>query len=96
MFKEKTSKKSRYYCSNPKCGKAFDKPKIIHVCPHCLNEMTKSEKKGCQYWFGYLGQRENGEVIPAGCVECEKSIECMLRRESYSTKAIKEIKKWWE
>jgi len=94
MPEDKTTEKNRSYCSNPNCGKAFDKPKILHVCPHCLTEI-QDEKAGCQYWFGYLGQRENEEGIPDECIECERSIECMLKKEAYSTKAVKEIKKWW-
>jgi len=96
MPEDKAEEKNRRYCSNPNCGKAFDKPKILHVCPHCLTEIQEDQKSGCQYWFGYLGQKENGERIPNECIECEKSIECMLKKEAYSTKAVKEIKKWWQ
>jgi hypothetical protein len=95
MSEAKTKERSAYYCSNPLCGKAFDKPKIIHVCPHCLTEIKSDQMRGCQHWFGYLGQRENGEGIPDECIECEKSVECMLQREDYSPQAVKEIKKWF-
>ena len=95
MFGAKEPEKHRRYCPNPNCGKAFDKPKILHVCPHCLTAIQEDQKSGCQYWFGYLGEREGGEGIPNECIECEKSIECMLKKESYSTEAVGEIKKWF-
>ena len=88
-------KKDRYRCSNPECGITFDKPSVLHVCPRCKTEVEEGKKAGCQYWFGYLGERESGEGIPEECVECERSIECMLKKEDYSTEAVKEIKKWW-
>jgi len=90
-----TDKKDSYRCSNPNCGITFDKPKTIHVCPRCNIEVEEDKKAGCQYSFGYLGERESGEGIPEECVECEKSIECMLRKEDYSPNAAKEIKKWF-
>lgn len=88
-------KKNRYHCLNPKCGITFDQPKILNVCPSCLVEVKEDTKAGCQYWFGYLGERESCDGMPEECVECEKSIECMLRKEEYSAKAVDEIKKWW-
>ena len=95
MSVEHTSMKGKRYCSNPDCGKSFDKPKILQVCPHCLVEIKEDEKSSCQFWYGYLGQRVDGEGIPNECVECEKVLECMLKKESYSTQAVREIKKWW-
>ena len=95
VLEAETKEKNTYHCSNPLCGKAFDKPKIIRVCPYCLKEIPEDQKSGCQHWFGYLGQRGNGESIPEECVECENSIECMLKKEAYSTDAVKEIKKWF-
>jgi hypothetical protein len=95
MLEAKTKEKSTYHCSNSSCGRTFDKPKIIRVCPYCLTEIHEDQKSGCQFWFGYLGQRENGERIPDECVECERSVECMLQKEAYSTEAVTEIKKWY-
>jgi len=90
-----TDEKDSYHCSNPNCGITFDKPKTIHVCPRCKTEVEEDKKAGCPYWFGYLGQRDSDEGILEECIECEKSIECMLKKEEYSPKAVKEIKKWW-
>ena len=95
MPEAKTKDKRTYHCSNSSCGRTFDKPKIIHVCPYCLTEVQDDQKSGCPFWFGYLGQRENGEVIPDECIECDQSVECMLQKEAYSTEAVKEIKKWF-
>jgi hypothetical protein len=95
MLEAKKQENYQHYCSNPNCRKAFDEPKILHVCPHCLTEVQEDQKTGCHNWFGYLRQRENGEGIPKECIECAKSIDCMLTDGSYSTEAIKEIKKWF-
>jgi hypothetical protein len=57
-------------------------------------EANKSSSSGCEHYFGYLGQRDKGEEIPAGCLECPKSLDCMLR--SYKSKeSVAEIKKWY-
>lgn len=87
--------KDSYRCSNPNCGITFDKPKLLPVCPRCKTEVDENKKAGCQNYFGYLGQRSDSEGIPEECVECEKSIECMLEKEQYSQNAVKEIKKWF-
>ena len=80
-----------------KCKKTFDKPKLIqyHACPHCLNKIEEKEKKGCQYWFGFLSQKDKSESVPSGCVECEKVMECMLNQYYDSASAVSEIKKWY-
>ena len=84
-------------CSNPKCKKNFDKPKLVqyYACPYCLTEIEEEQKKGCQYWFGYLNQKEKGEPIPEGCVECEKALECMLNKYYNSAAAVAHIKEWY-
>ncbi len=86
----------QHYCSNPKCGKPFDKPKLIqyYVCPHCLTKLEEEDKEGCQYFLGYLNQRDKNEPIPENCIGCSKVLECMLN-EDYSTSAVEEIKKWY-
>lgn len=35
---------------------------------------------GCQNYFGYLGNRKRNQEIPQECIECQKSIECMLNK----------------
>ena len=44
------------------------------------SEETANRKSisGCQYYFGYLGQREKGKGIPNSCLDCAKSLDCML------------------
>ena len=95
MLGAKNIEKSAHRCSNPQCGKSFDKPKLIYACSHCLTEIQEDKKSDCQYWFGYLGQRKKGEELPKECIECPKSIECMLDKETYSEGAVKEIRKWF-
>jgi hypothetical protein len=75
------------------------KDKLVRRCPYCnsLVDNFKEEKAAianCQYWFGYLAQKDYGESIPFGCIECEKVMDCMLEKEAFSTKAVSEIKKW--
>jgi DNA-directed RNA polymerase subunit RPC12/RpoP len=83
------------HCS--KCKKTFDKPKLIqyYACPHCLNRLEEKVKTGCQYWFGFLSQKDKSESIPQECVECKKVMDCMLNRNNVSVTAVSEIKKWY-
>ena len=80
-----------------KCKKAFDEPELVtyHACPHCHAKIEEAQKTGCQYWFGYLNQREKNEPIPNECIECEKAVECMLNQQYNSPVAVAEIKKWY-
>jgi hypothetical protein len=80
------------HCS--KCKKNFDEPKIVPVCPHCLNRIEEKVEMGCQHWFGYLSQKEKTESVPTECVECEKVLECMLNQKN-SPSAVSEIGKWY-
>lgn len=54
-----------------------------------------SSDKTCQHYFGYLGQREKGEGIPSSCVECSKSLDCMLAEYYKSKETVEEIRKWY-
>ena len=80
-----------------KCDGTFDKPKLIqyYVCPHCMTKIEEERKMGCQYWFGYLNQKEKDEPMPKDCVECEKVVECMLSQYYSSADAVEEVKKWY-
>ena len=44
--KNKTVKRLQYSCSNPNCGKAFSRPKIIkyYVCPKCQTLINMPKK----------------------------------------------------
>jgi hypothetical protein len=94
MACDKTAEKKEYRCSNPDCRKTFDKPKIIKLCPFCYADV-KEEKTNCSHFFGYLAQKDDGKGIPSECNECEDVIECLLKKRSYSSKAVKEIEKWF-
>jgi len=56
---------------------------------------SKSNDSGCTHYFGYLGEREKGEEIPAECLECPKSLDCMLGDYYKSKESVAEIKKWY-
>lgn len=58
--------------------------------------MTSQSSSVCQYTFGYLSQRGSGEAIPETCVECPKSLDCMLSRIYEKDQSVKEIKKWYK
>jgi len=60
-----------------------------------INEETSKSSNGCGFYFGYLSERDKGEAIPAACVECSKSLDCMLVRVHQSNDSVKEIKKWY-
>jgi hypothetical protein len=89
------SSEERRCCT--KCNKTFDKPKLVqyYACPHCLGKIEENQNNGCQYWFGYLNQREKNEPIPQLCVECEKAVECLLSPHCDTPAAVAEIKKWY-
>ena len=55
-----------------------------------------SSSKTCQYYFGYLSQREKGEEIPISCIECSKSLDCMLAEYHKSKESVEEIRKWYQ
>ena len=57
-------------------------------------EGNQSSDSGCRHYFGYLGERDKGEGIPPECLECPKSLDCMLN--NYKSKgSVAEIKKWY-
>ena len=87
----------RYICPNPKCKQVFDTPKLVHyhVCPFCSAILEDERVEGCPHYFGYLSERETGEVIPNVCAECRVNIDCMLGSKN-SKDAIEEIKKWYK
>jgi DNA-directed RNA polymerase subunit RPC12/RpoP len=58
-------------------------------------ETAKKEDAQCRYYFGYLQNREKGEGIPETCIECPKSVDCLLSNLYESPTAVTEIKKWY-
>jgi hypothetical protein len=57
-------------------------------------EVNQPSDSGCKHYFGYLGEREKGEEIPTECLECLKSLDCMLQKYK-SKESVAEIKKWY-
>jgi hypothetical protein len=95
MLRDKTSdKKKEFRCSNPDCGKSFVEPKILKLCPYCY-AIIEEKKMECPHWFGYLGQKNDGKGIPLECIKCDETLDCLLKKRAYSSKAVKEIKKWY-
>ena len=76
----------------------FKKPQLIqyYACPFCSTRIEKKETdSGCLHYFGYLRERDKGEPIPSECVECKRSVDCMLSTLA-SKNAVKEIRKWYK
>jgi hypothetical protein len=75
-------------------------PKLEIRPPSRQTMITREKKKvndnsECQYYFGYLASRNEGGEIPASCLGCQRSLDCMLS----SLKAgepVDEIKKWYQ
>ena len=80
-----------------KCKKPFDEPKLVqyYACPHCLSKLEEKVKIGCQYWFGFLSEKDKSESIPQECIECEKVMACMLHQNYDSPNPVSEIEKWY-
>ena len=78
MNKGKNRKTQRYSCSNPNCGKAFSRPKIIkyYVCPSCQTLIDTPDQK-----------------IPLKPVICEKIMQVKKSSKQEKQKAIKKNKK---
>ena len=85
----------KYHCL--KCKKPFAELKLVqyYACPYCLNKFEEEAKTGCQYWFGFLGEKNKSELIPQECIECEKVLNCMLNQYYDSSTPVSEIKKWY-
>ncbi len=49
----------------------------------------------CPYYFSYLASREKQEEIPDICLECPKSLDCMLSNYK-SEDSVVEISKWYQ
>jgi chromosome segregation ATPase len=73
----------------------FDSKKSKEELVRRLHEKESDLDSKCNYYLGYLAEREKDETIPATCIECPKSIDCMLKKVHKSNKSVKEIKKWY-
>ncbi len=82
------------FCS--KCKQPFDEPQLVqyYACPHCMAKIEEETKPGCQFYLGFLSQKDKTQSLPTECVECPKVLECMLDRD-HSPNALSEIKKWY-
>ena len=76
-----------------KAPEPIEPPQTEQPAASTEEEDTPSDS-GCRHYFGYLGQRDKGEEIPSTCLECPKSLDCMLN--NYKSKgSVAEIKKWY-
>ncbi len=76
----------------------LEQPKPQHQTPNVHIEHKNEDKppdQACRYYLGYLSQRDKGEGIPDTCVECNKSLDCMLTEYYKSEDTVAEIKKWY-
>jgi hypothetical protein len=69
----------------------------VQIGPLASNEKAEDRESeyGCKHYFGYLGERDKGEEIPIECLECPKSLDCMLGNYYKSKESVAEIKKWY-
>jgi hypothetical protein len=69
--------------------------------PPSRHTMMSREKKNvtddseCPYYFGYLASREEVGEIPASCLGCQRSLDCMLAVLK-AGEPLDEIKKWYQ
>jgi hypothetical protein len=91
--------KRQHECNNPNCRKTFDSAKEVTylVCPFCetIIEDEKQSQEKCLHHFGYLSERKTDEIVPTECIECMRSVECMLSKTN-SKQAAHEIQNWYE
>jgi hypothetical protein len=84
------------YCQ--KCNHPYDQPRIVqyYACPHCMAKIEEETqtKTGCQYYFGFLSQKDKTQSLPTECIECKQVVECMLNQNN-SPSVVAEIKKWY-
>jgi hypothetical protein len=95
LVRSEATVEGKHHCS--KCEKVFDEPELVsyRACPHCHTKIEEEQRTDCQYWFGYLNQKEKNESIPHECVECQTAVECMLNQQYNSPTAVAGIKKWY-
>jgi hypothetical protein len=75
-------------------------PKPIEMAPTEQPSISEEEENtpsdsGCKHYFGYLSHRQKGEGIPNTCLDCPKSLDCMLSDYYKSKEPVEEIKKWY-
>jgi hypothetical protein len=78
----------------PKVTQSNPQPQVLKTKNAEQNE-GKSSDQTCRYYLGYLSQRDKGEGIPDTCVECNRSLDCMLSEYYKSQNTVAEIKKWY-
>jgi hypothetical protein len=76
------------------------KPKMAEKIPAKKSEANRkkinvSNDSKCQYYFGYLADRAKQEGIPDPCLECPRSLDCILTNYK-SEGTVTEISKWYQ
>jgi hypothetical protein len=87
--------------ANPQPKPTTANPQPSHITSVLVDDSASKRDKsnpspdrGCKYYFGYLSRRGKENEIPNICVECPRSLDCMLSNFKSKDK-IKEIKKWY-
>ena len=57
-------------------------------------KVRATDYSDCKYYFGYLASREKQKEIPETCLECPRSLDCMLSNYK-SEDTVGEISKWY-
>jgi hypothetical protein len=75
-------------------------PKLEEKIPSRRTMMSREKKNvtedsECPYYFGYLASREEVGEIPASCLGCQRSLDCMLAVLK-ADEPLDEIKKWYQ
>ena len=92
LAEQKETEKPQQVKSN--AAKSIELPQTEQPATNA-KEVNKLSDPNCKHYFGYLGSRKKGEVIPNSCLECPKSLDCMLGDYYKSKESVAEIKKWY-
>ena len=72
-----------------------EKKIVLEPAVQASEDKAQSRLK-CQYYFGYLREREKGKAIPSSCLECAKCLDCLLFGHYSTEDIVEEIKKWYQ
>jgi len=100
--KTTTMKKGEENKPVPETPRAQSVPTSIQIGPPVKAETRAgspsnptANTRGCKHYFGYLANREKQDTIPDECLECPKSLDCMLV-DIKPKASVQEMKKWYQ
>jgi hypothetical protein len=62
----------RVYTACPECGEDLGQYFVQETTPKTKDTSI------CEYYFGFLNNRDKQEAIPETCLVCHRSVDCML------------------